>query len=67
MQADMLGVQRIPEAKNGKILPPNIGNMQRTILPSKPQLSSRTLVDTRIVDHLDLVGAPPVGAAPITS
>ena len=28
---------------------------------------SRTLVDTKIVDHSDVVGASPVGAAPTTS
>ena len=27
----------------------------------------RTLVDSKIVDHWDVVGAPPVGAAPTTS
>ena len=27
----------------------------------------RTLVDSKIVDHSDVVGAPPVGAAPTTS
>ena len=27
----------------------------------------RTLVDNKIVDHSDVVGAPPVGAAPTTS
>ena len=28
---------------------------------------SRTLVDNKIVDHSDVVGASPVGAAPTTS
>ena len=28
---------------------------------------SRTLVGNKIVDHSDVVGAPPVGAAPTTS
>ena len=28
---------------------------------------SRTLVDIKIVDHLDIVGASPVGAAPTAS
>ena len=28
---------------------------------------SRTLVSNKIVDHLDIVGASPVGAAPTTS
>ena len=28
---------------------------------------SRTLVGTKIVDHSDVVGASPVGAAPATS
>ena len=28
---------------------------------------SRTLVRNKIVDHSDVVGAPPVGAAPTTS
>ena len=28
---------------------------------------SRTLVDNKIVDHSDVVGAAPVGAAPTTS
>ena len=28
---------------------------------------SRTFVDNKIVDHLDVVGASPVGAAPTTS
>ena len=28
---------------------------------------SHTLVGNKIVDHLDVVGAPPVGAAPTTS
>ena len=28
---------------------------------------SRTLLDNKVVDHLDVVGASPVGAAPTTS
>ena len=28
---------------------------------------SRTLVGKKLVDHLDVVGAPPLGAAPTTS
>ena len=28
---------------------------------------SRTLVDNKIIDHSDVVGASPVGAAPTTS
>ena len=38
-----------------------------SVMYRKPSNISRTLVGNKIVDHSDVVGASPVGAAPTTS
>ena len=44
------------------------GNISVAIIVHRPTSNiSRTLVKNKIVDHSDVVGASPVGAAPITS
>ena len=47
---------------NGKTVSPSCLNKYR-----KTSNIRRTLVGNKIVDHPDVVGASPVGAAPITS
>ena len=44
-------------------------NLDRCLDPNYRQISNigRTLVDIKIVDHSDVVGASPVGVAPTTS
>ena len=46
------------------IVPPR---MKPALLQMKTSNKSRTLVGNKIVDNSDVVGASPVGAAPITS
>ena len=48
----------------GDIYCPADSRTARNTLPSN---ISRNLVSNKIVDHFDVVGAPPVGAAPTTS
>ena len=40
--------------------------MDKFLIPQTPNIT-RTLVGNHIVDHSDVVGASPVGAAPTTS
>ena len=41
--------------------------LQRSLIYRKTSNIRRTLVGNKIVDHADVVGASPVGAAPTTS
>ena len=43
-----------------------VEHLQGTVEYRKPSNIRRTLVGNKIVDHSDVVGASPVGAAPAT-